>query len=393
VTAPPLTISSDGYNDRATAKLLGAALGGDSSDIEMASTGIAAAFEPSWIVRTEKIKGEMAVLKERMNKLKEWVLTHPGSGHAMCSAAAGVSAGQSAVPCRRHHGSSTAAQPRAPGRPASLHTPLRCRYHAKSLLVTFDDNNSGASAHVDALTREVKASFKRLDQAVRGMDQGQDAGSEDAQVRLAPPSNRLPAVTPGRPGVHAQPPPCHGSTQQEGRACLAGAGAAAGAAAAGASPVQAECGFQVGSRHRSFPSAPLRRFAAAVQLCPAWQQPEAWCAACRKEETRFLNKIEQQKGLAKGSSIGLIEDDNVGSGTASTDPGFTEAQLQKVGCQQPCAHAPPSCSAGGNRRPAGMLVMGLPAKPCRQRVICVLILSRVVFSAGVSSGNHDRGAR
>lgn len=61
----------DPYSDRATAKLLGAALGGDSSDIEMGSTGIAAAFAPSWVQRSEKIKAEMGILKERINKLKE----------------------------------------------------------------------------------------------------------------------------------------------------------------------------------------------------------------------------------------------------------------------------------------------------------------------------------
>lgn len=30
----------------------------------------------------------------------------------------------------------------------------------------------------------------------------------------------------------------------------------------------------------------------------------------RREETRFLNKVEEQKGMEKGSSIGLIEDDD-----------------------------------------------------------------------------------
>ena len=29
----------------------------------------------------------------------------------------------------------------------------------------------------------------------------------------------------------------------------------------------------------------------------------------RKEETRFLNKVEQQKGLEQGSTLGLIEDE------------------------------------------------------------------------------------
>ncbi len=70
---PPrrLTPTYDAHGDRATAKLLGAALGGDSGDIEMGGSGIAASFEPSWVVTSERIKAEMALLKERMGKLKE----------------------------------------------------------------------------------------------------------------------------------------------------------------------------------------------------------------------------------------------------------------------------------------------------------------------------------
>jgi hypothetical protein len=48
----------------------------------------------------------------------------------------------------------------------------------------------------------------------------------------------------------------------------------------------------------------------------------------RKDETRFLNKMEQQKGFAAGSSIGLIEDE--GHALGASDPGFTESQIQKV---------------------------------------------------------------
>jgi hypothetical protein len=55
----------------ATAKLLGAALGGDSSDIEMASGSIGTGFVPSWLARSEKIKADMTQLKSRINKLKE----------------------------------------------------------------------------------------------------------------------------------------------------------------------------------------------------------------------------------------------------------------------------------------------------------------------------------
>jgi syntaxin 16 len=58
--------------DKATAKLLGAALGSsdDRGDVELGS-GIAATFAPSWVSKSEKIKGEMGILKERMSKLKE----------------------------------------------------------------------------------------------------------------------------------------------------------------------------------------------------------------------------------------------------------------------------------------------------------------------------------
>eukprot|EP00879_Flechtneria_rotunda_P010105 GHRR01010563.1.p1 GENE.GHRR01010563.1~~GHRR01010563.1.p1 ORF type:complete len:308 (+),score=91.35 GHRR01010563.1:249-1172(+) len=178
-------------DDRATAKLLGAALGSDSADIEMGSSGISASYAPSWVARSEKIKGQMAVLKDRINKLKE--------------------------------------------------------YHSKALLVSFDSENA-ASSHVDVLTREVQAGFKRLDADIRGMAQP-EAQDDDAQVRLQ---------------------------------------------------VQRQLAQAL--------------FKLSVEF--------------RKEETRFLNKMEAQKGLAAGSSIGLIEDE--GTGGAFTDPGFTETQLQKV---------------------------------------------------------------
>lgn len=55
----------------ATAKLLGAALGADSSDIEMASGVIGTSFVPSWLGRSEKIKADMTHLKGRIGKLKE----------------------------------------------------------------------------------------------------------------------------------------------------------------------------------------------------------------------------------------------------------------------------------------------------------------------------------
>lgn len=58
----------------------------------------------------------------------------------------------------------------------------------------------------------------------------------------------------------------------------------------------------------------------------------------RKEETRFLNKMEQQKGFAAGSSIGLIEDE--GHALGASDPGFTESQIQKVGWVVQCCWSP-----------------------------------------------------
>jgi syntaxin 16 len=54
----------------------------------------------------------------------------------------------------------------------------------------------------------------------------------------------------------------------------------------------------------------------------------------RKEETRFLNRMEAQKGLEAGSSLGLVADDG-GAGAqegsyAVVDPGFTQAQMMRV---------------------------------------------------------------
>jgi hypothetical protein len=56
------------------------------------------------------------------------------------------------------------------------------RYHSKALLVTFDSETS-ASSHVDVLTREVQATFKRLDGDIRSMGQRQ-ARDDDEQVLL-----------------------------------------------------------------------------------------------------------------------------------------------------------------------------------------------------------------
>lgn len=181
-----------GGDDHATAKLLGAALGGDSADIEMAAGSIGTSFVPSWLARSEKIKSDMTQLKGRISKLKE--------------------------------------------------------YHSKALLVTFDSDNT-ASSHVDVLTREVQEGFKRLDGEIRGMGTREAGPDDDAQVRLQ---------------------------------------------------VQRQLAQAL--------------FKLSVDF--------------RKEETRFLNKMEAQKGLAAGSSIGLIEDE--GHALGASDPGFTESQIQKV---------------------------------------------------------------
>jgi syntaxin 16 len=55
---------------RATAKLLGAALDG-ASDLEHGTASISATFAPAWVQKSEKIKGDMGILRERLNKLKE----------------------------------------------------------------------------------------------------------------------------------------------------------------------------------------------------------------------------------------------------------------------------------------------------------------------------------
>jgi len=48
----------------------------------------------------------------------------------------------------------------------------------------------------------------------------------------------------------------------------------------------------------------------------------------RKEETRFLNKVEQQKGLAAGSSTGMVVLES--GATELVDPGFSLQEIQSV---------------------------------------------------------------
>lgn len=49
----------------------------------------------------------------------------------------------------------------------------------------------------------------------------------------------------------------------------------------------------------------------------------------RKEETRFLNKLEEQKGYGRGH-FGLLVEDAAPSGFGDEDVGFTDAQLAQV---------------------------------------------------------------
>ncbi|GBF90215.1 hypothetical protein Rsub_03348 [Raphidocelis subcapitata] len=195
-------------DDRATAKLLGAALArsseGGGGDVELGrpSQTIPAAYAPRWITASENIKSEMTVVRERLGKLKE--------------------------------------------------------LHAKALLVSFDDASSGVGPRVEALTHEIQLAFRRLDGEVRG-------------IAAAPPGG-------GRDG-------------------------------------DAEVRLQV---QRQLAQA---LFKLTVEF--------------RKEETRFLNKMEAQKGYEQGSSLALAEGERGGSGGgagegAAAEPGFTQAQVQKV---------------------------------------------------------------
>lgn len=49
----------------------------------------------------------------------------------------------------------------------------------------------------------------------------------------------------------------------------------------------------------------------------------------RKEETRFLNKLEEQKGYSKGH-FGLLAQDTQSGGIGEEDAGFTDFQLAQV---------------------------------------------------------------
>jgi hypothetical protein len=70
--------------------------------------------------------------------------------------------------------------------PTATQNPTRDSHHAKALLVSFDEAAGGAASHVDALTREVQLTFKRLDGDIRALSSrpGPGAREEDAGVRL-----------------------------------------------------------------------------------------------------------------------------------------------------------------------------------------------------------------
>jgi hypothetical protein len=73
--------------------------------------------------------------------------------------------------------------------PTPTPTPAPQRYHAKALLVSFDDSGSGASSHVDALTKEIQLGFRRLDGDIRAMGppgggRGAGAAGQDGGVQL-----------------------------------------------------------------------------------------------------------------------------------------------------------------------------------------------------------------
>ncbi|KAJ9524009.1 Qa-snare protein, Tlg2/Syntaxin16-family [Haematococcus lacustris] len=181
-----------GVSDKATLKLVGAALQGSSTSEDMDATATTSATAPVWLQTSEKVRSEMGILKDRLAKLRE--------------------------------------------------------AHGRALLVTFDNENTG-HAHADALTRDIQATFRRLDAEIRGMDKGA-ASSEDAAVRLQ---------------------------------------------------IQRQLAQAL--------------FKLSVEF--------------RKEETRFLNKVEAQKGIKVGGTMGLVESDSQ-MNLNEADPGFTQAQLAVV---------------------------------------------------------------
>jgi hypothetical protein len=73
--APPASGAGAGAGggDKATAKLLGAALGGasDAGDVELGVRGITTTCAPRWVEASERARGEMVLLRDRIAKLRE----------------------------------------------------------------------------------------------------------------------------------------------------------------------------------------------------------------------------------------------------------------------------------------------------------------------------------
>lgn len=116
--------ASTAHSDRATEKLLSAAIG-KSDDVE-APAPSTSSLSPVWVRQAEYIREQMTTVKERLVKLRE--------------------------------------------------------YHAKALLVTFD-GESEAQSHAEVLTREIQQMFKSLDAAIRAMEKS-PGRNEDQEVRL-----------------------------------------------------------------------------------------------------------------------------------------------------------------------------------------------------------------
>ncbi|GMH33333.1 hypothetical protein BSKO_01167 [Bryopsis sp. KO-2023] len=174
--------------DRATAKLVGAALNG-ASDLELGGVDEASVV-PDWVVQAERIRTEMGLLKDKINKLKEW--------------------------------------------------------HSKALLVSFDTEKE-SEHHVDVLTQDIKRMLTSMDKGIKRitMDQGGDKVVGQVQRQLA-----------------------------------------------------------------------QALFKLSVDF--------------RKEETRFLNKLEEQKGYGKGHFGLLVDEAGASAATGDDDAGFTDLQLVQV---------------------------------------------------------------
>lgn len=104
-------------DDRATTRLLG---GPNSSDVELGRTEV-----PAWVQKSERVKLDMGVLKDRITRLKE--------------------------------------------------------YHGKALLFSFEEENE-TKQHSEALTREIQISFKKLQGDIQSMGSG--PASDDHHVRV-----------------------------------------------------------------------------------------------------------------------------------------------------------------------------------------------------------------